>query len=109
MIKVQVEEGDKAIAFLKRHPQRLVSLSPHFTPEAASYAQAQPQAHNFFFTPHYKCLALHILVHFKLYRTSHFLAASSPTLPAPPSSATSTTPTTYAPPPSHPPLSLTLL
>ncbi|XP_019462095.1 PREDICTED: pentatricopeptide repeat-containing protein At5g39710 [Lupinus angustifolius] len=79
--------GDKAILYLKRHPQNLSSLSPHFTPEAASYVLLKSQfdqtltlkflswAHTRpFLTLHCKCVALHILTRFKYYNSAQTLA-----------------------------------
>ncbi|KAG4974178.1 hypothetical protein JHK87_030999 [Glycine soja] len=61
------------------------SLIPNPTNAPSSTGpNPQPQAHNFLFTPHCKCLALHILVRFKLYRTAHSLATDlTATLPDP--------------------------
>lgn len=79
--------ADKALTLLKRHPYQLNSLSSEFTPEAAfnlllktqsdqtltlkflKWAQPQP-----FFTPKLKCLTLHILTKFKLYKSAQTLA-----------------------------------
>ncbi|KAJ1393707.1 Tetratricopeptide-like helical domain superfamily [Sesbania bispinosa] len=79
--------GEKAILYLKRHPQNLPSLTPHFTPEAASYVLLnsqfnQPLTLKFlnwaqphpFLTPQCKCLALHLLTRFNLYKTAQTLA-----------------------------------
>lgn len=78
---------DKVFILLKRHPYHLNSLSSHFTPEATfnllleiqsdqtltltflKWARYQP-----FFTPKSKCLALHILTEFKLYKTGQSLS-----------------------------------
>ncbi|OMO74126.1 hypothetical protein CCACVL1_16937 [Corchorus capsularis] len=79
--------ADKAIISLMRHPYLLNSLASDFTPEAASclllksqndqelilrflnWARPHP-----FFTPHCKCMALHILTRFKLYKSAQSLA-----------------------------------
>ncbi|KAB2634418.1 pentatricopeptide repeat-containing protein [Pyrus ussuriensis x Pyrus communis] len=79
--------ADKAITYLKRHPQHLTSLSSHFTPEAASCVLLKSQFDqtltlNFlnwarnrqFLTFPCKCLALHILTRFKLYKSAQSLA-----------------------------------
>ncbi|XP_062175798.1 pentatricopeptide repeat-containing protein At5g39710 [Alnus glutinosa] len=79
--------ADKAITYLKRHTHQLNSLSSHFTPEAASYLLLKAQFDqtltlNFlnwakphcFFSFHCKCLSLHILTRFKLYKTAQTLA-----------------------------------
>ncbi|KAK6253575.1 hypothetical protein QUC31_015295 [Theobroma cacao] len=77
----------KALTFLKRHPYHLNSLTSNFTPEAAfclllksqndqtlilkflKWARPHP-----FFTPQCKCLTLHILTKFKLYKSAQSLA-----------------------------------
>ncbi|KAK2453613.1 pentatricopeptide repeat-containing protein [Trifolium repens] len=85
--KTTSEMAKKAITYLKRHPQNLPSLSPHFTPEAATHLLltsqkkkslilkflnwAQPHP---FFTPHCKTLTLHILTRFNLFNTAQTLA-----------------------------------
>ncbi|KAK7407729.1 hypothetical protein VNO78_09766 [Psophocarpus tetragonolobus] len=91
--------GEKAIVYLKRHPEMLRSLSPDFSPEAASYvlvssqsdqrtlvnflkwAEAQAQAQDLL-TPQCKCLALHLLSRLKLFSRAHALAATLPDLSA---------------------------
>ncbi|KAI9072585.1 hypothetical protein K1719_045472 [Acacia pycnantha] len=77
----------KAITYLKRHPQQLNSLTSQFTPEAASYLLLKSQfdqpitlkfldwaRRHHFFTFQCKCLALHILTRFKLYKSAQSLA-----------------------------------
>ncbi|KAF3435368.1 hypothetical protein FNV43_RR22457 [Rhamnella rubrinervis] len=79
--------AEKAVTYLKRHPHHLNSLSSNFTPEAASYLLLKSQLDKnvilkfitwartrHFFTFHCKCLALHILTRFKLYKTAQALA-----------------------------------
>ncbi|CAB4286413.1 unnamed protein product [Prunus armeniaca] len=79
--------AEKAITYLKRHPHNLNSLSSCFTPEAASYLLQKSQfdqpltlkflswARNHgFFTFQCKCLALHILTRFKLYKSAQAIA-----------------------------------
>ncbi|XP_065856693.1 pentatricopeptide repeat-containing protein At5g39710 [Euphorbia lathyris] len=79
--------ADKALTLLRRHPYHLNSLASDFTPEAASclllksqddktlisklinWAKSHP-----FFNPPCKCLALHILTKFKLFKTAQTLA-----------------------------------
>ncbi|KAJ4716362.1 Pentatricopeptide repeat-containing protein [Melia azedarach] len=79
--------ADKALMLLKRHPYQLETLSSSFTPDAAfnlllktqsdqsltlkflNWAQPHP-----FFTPKLRCLTLHILTKFKLYKTAQNLA-----------------------------------
>ncbi|XP_034681328.1 pentatricopeptide repeat-containing protein At5g39710 [Vitis riparia] len=78
---------DKAITLLKFHPHHLDSLSSRFTPQSASYFLLKSQfdqtltlkfltwARNHpFFDSHCKCLCLHILTRFKLYKTAQTLA-----------------------------------
>ncbi|XP_050232020.1 pentatricopeptide repeat-containing protein At5g39710 [Mercurialis annua] len=81
--------AEKALTFLKRHPYHLNSLTTQFTPEAASnlllktqhdqtlilklLEWAQPHQ---FFNSQCKCIALHILTKFKLYKTAQTLAQS---------------------------------
>ncbi|KAL3722422.1 hypothetical protein ACJRO7_034748 [Eucalyptus globulus] len=79
--------AEKALTFLRRHPRHLDSLSSAFTPQAASYLLLKCQNDrtsvlNFlrwakphgFFGPRCKCLALHILTRFKLYKTAQAVA-----------------------------------
>ncbi|CAM8910912.1 unnamed protein product [Rhodiola kirilowii] len=81
--------AEKAISFLRRNPNQIHSLTPDFTPEAASYLIIKTQSHqtltlnflnwarssrNAFFTARCKCLALHVLTKFKLYKTAQSLA-----------------------------------
>ncbi|KAF3958693.1 hypothetical protein CMV_016419 [Castanea mollissima] len=80
--------ADKAILYLRRHPHHdLQNLSSNFTPEAASYLLLKSQfdqtltlkflswakPHKFF-TFQCKCLTLHILTRFKLYKSAQSLA-----------------------------------
>ncbi|KAK3025621.1 hypothetical protein RJ639_042119 [Escallonia herrerae] len=81
---------DKAIAILKRHDLvHLDHLSHQFTPQSVSYLLLQTQYDktltlrflnwvNFdrrpFFDLHYKCIYLHVLARFKLYKTAQSLA-----------------------------------
>ncbi|KAG5548102.1 hypothetical protein RHGRI_013708 [Rhododendron griersonianum] len=79
---------DKAIAILKRHhPAHLQPLSSQFTPQSASHLLLQSQldkaltlkfinwARPFpFFDSKCKCISLHILTKFKLYKTAQTLA-----------------------------------
>ncbi|OUZ99809.1 Pentatricopeptide repeat [Macleaya cordata] len=79
---------DKAHTILKRYPiQQLNSLSSHFTSQTASHLLIKTQfdqtltlkflnwAHNHtFFDAEPKCVALHILTRFKLYKTAQSLA-----------------------------------
>ncbi|KAK4784595.1 hypothetical protein SAY86_018963 [Trapa natans] len=79
--------ADKAITYLRRHPHCLSHLSTIFTPEAASSLLLKSQndqsltlkfvgwaADSQFFNPYCKCLALHVLTRFKLYKTAQSLA-----------------------------------
>ncbi|KAK9942182.1 hypothetical protein M0R45_007863 [Rubus argutus] len=79
--------ADKAIIYLKRHPHNLNSFSSDFTPEAASCLLLKSQfdqtltlkflnwaRNRRFFTFQCKCLALHILTRFKLYKSAQALA-----------------------------------
>ncbi|KAJ4976362.1 hypothetical protein NE237_001468 [Protea cynaroides] len=79
--------SDKAYTLLKRYPNQLDSLSPHFTPQAASLLLLKSQfdqtltlkflnwARSYsFFDVKCKCLTLHILTRFKLYKTAQSLA-----------------------------------
>jgi len=79
--------AEKALTLLKRYPYHLNSISSQITPELASYLLLQTQNDrtltlkfiNFakphqFFNPHCKCIALHILTKFKLYKTAQNLA-----------------------------------
>ncbi|KAL5537694.1 hypothetical protein UlMin_045160 [Ulmus minor] len=79
--------ANKAVAYLKRHPRLLNSLSSDFTPEAASYLLLKSQSDQTlilkfvdwartgpFFNCRSQCLALHILTRFKLYKTAQTLA-----------------------------------
>ncbi|KAF7840862.1 pentatricopeptide repeat-containing protein [Senna tora] len=79
--------ADKAITYLKRHPHHLDSLSSQFTPEAASNLLLKSQfdqpitlkflnwaRRHQFLTFQCKCLALHILTRFKLYKSAQSLA-----------------------------------
>ncbi|KAJ0010926.1 hypothetical protein Pint_34459 [Pistacia integerrima] len=81
--------ADKALTFLRRHPYQLNSLSSDFTSEAALILLLRTQSDqtltlNFlkwaqphpFFTPKLKCLTLHILTKFKLYKSAQTLAQS---------------------------------
>jgi hypothetical protein len=85
--KTTAEMAEKAITYLKRHPQNLPSLSPHFTPEAATHLLLTSQKNKSlilkflnwaqplpFFTPHCKTLTLHILTRFNLFNTAQTLA-----------------------------------
>ncbi|KDP38225.1 hypothetical protein JCGZ_04868 [Jatropha curcas] len=79
--------ADKALSLLKRHPYHLNSLSSQFTPEAASYLLLKSQHDQTltlkflnwaqplqFFNSHCKCLALHILTKFRLYKIAQTIA-----------------------------------
>ncbi|KAJ6310568.1 hypothetical protein OIU76_015317 [Salix suchowensis] len=79
--------AERALTLLKRYPYQLNSISPQITPQLASYLLLQTQNDrnltlkfiNFakphqFFNPHCKCIALHILTKFKLYKTAQNLA-----------------------------------
>eukprot|EP00257_Ricinus_communis_P006492 XP_002521858.2 pentatricopeptide repeat-containing protein At5g39710 [Ricinus communis] len=79
--------AEKALTFLKRHPYQLNCLASQFTPEAASNLLLKSQNDqtlilkflnwaqpHHFFNSHCKCLALHILTKFKLYKTAQTLA-----------------------------------
>ncbi|XP_052192787.1 pentatricopeptide repeat-containing protein At5g39710 [Diospyros lotus] len=80
--------ADKAIAILKRHQTiHLEPLSPQFTPQSASYLLLCSQfdktltlrfigwaRNRAFFDSRCKCLALHVLTRFKLYKTAQSLA-----------------------------------
>ncbi|CAA2934593.1 pentatricopeptide repeat-containing At5g39710 [Olea europaea subsp. europaea] len=80
---------EKAISILKRHhPSSLDSLVPHFTPQSAAYLLLQSQNNQtlilkflnwardfpFFENLQCKCIAIHILTRFKLYKTAQSLA-----------------------------------
>ncbi|CAI0557215.1 unnamed protein product [Linum tenue] len=79
--------AERALLLLKRHPYHLNSLAPEFTPEAASHLLLKSQddqsltlkfldwarPHQFF-NLRCKCLAVHILTRFKLYKTAQTLA-----------------------------------
>ncbi|KAK3195713.1 hypothetical protein Dsin_027023 [Dipteronia sinensis] len=79
--------SDKALTLLKRHPYQLNSLTSNFTPEAAFNLLLKTQSDQTltlkfldwarphpFFTPKLKCLTLHILTKFKLYKTGQSLS-----------------------------------
>ncbi|KAL0559677.1 hypothetical protein IC582_000042 [Cucumis melo] len=79
--------ADKAIVYLRRHPEQLTLLSSHFTPQASFnlLLKSQFDQHLFlkflnwarsqqFFSFQCKCLALHILTRFKLYKAAQSLA-----------------------------------
>ncbi|CAN1192378.1 Pentatricopeptide repeat-containing protein At5g39710 [Linum perenne] len=81
--------ADRALLLLKRHPYHLNSISSEFTPEAASQLLLKSQddqtltlkfldwakPHRFFTDNlRCKCLAVHILTRFKLYKTAQSLA-----------------------------------
>ncbi|XAR59474.1 hypothetical protein NMG60_11015322 [Bertholletia excelsa] len=79
---------DKAVAILRRHDLvHLETLSPHFTPQSASYVLLHSQSDKTlalkfiswarprnFFDFRCSCLALHVLTKFKLYKTAQSLA-----------------------------------
>ncbi|CAN0878971.1 Pentatricopeptide repeat-containing protein At5g39710 [Linum grandiflorum] len=81
--------AERALLLLKRHPYHLNSISSEFTPEAASQLLLKSQddqtlvlkfidwarPHGFFNNNlRCKCLAIHILTRFKLYKTAQSLA-----------------------------------
>ncbi|KAF8109375.1 hypothetical protein N665_0097s0029 [Sinapis alba] len=78
---------DKALTFLRRHPYQLQHISADFTPEAASNLLLKSKNDqelilkflnwanpHHFFTLRCKCITLHILTNFKLYKTAQTLA-----------------------------------
>ncbi|KAG5023141.1 hypothetical protein JHK82_019041 [Glycine max] len=85
----------KSTQFLERQSNHVSKMPPSKTLASLFLHSSQfpiqptppPQAHTLvqnFFTPHYKCLTLHILIRFKLYRIAHSLVADlTSTLPDP--------------------------
>ncbi|KAK6916476.1 Pentatricopeptide repeat [Dillenia turbinata] len=79
--------AEKALILLKRHPEHLNSLSSQLTPKAASFLLLKSQHDQTlilkflnwakpyqFFDVECKCLALHVLTRFKLYKSAQSLA-----------------------------------